>query len=158
MFNIVLYEPEIPPNTGNIARLCLATGCQLILKRPLGFSITDRAVRRAGLDYWKHVNIILIDQLEELDDLLPNSRRFCLSTKATQPFWSTHFILGDTFIFGPESRGLPEHLILGNPSAITIPMVNGPVRSLNLSTSVGIVVYEALRQTGFNTHLPSAQS
>ena len=154
MFNIVLYEPEIPPNTGNIARLCLATNCQLILKKPLGFSISDKEVRRAGLDYWKHVNLTTIEALDELDTLIPHSRRFYLSTKAKRSFWSYTYQPGDTFIFGPESRGLPEHLILDNAQAITIPMVEGPVRSLNLSTSVGIVVYEGLRQLGLNTRLP----
>ncbi len=158
MFNIVLFEPEIPPNTGNIARLCLATGCRLILKQPLGFSISDRAVRRAGLDYWKHVKLTLIDSLEELDSLLPDSRRFYLSTKASQSYWTPSFQQGDTFIFGPESKGLPESMIFNNDLAITIPMTKGPVRSLNLSTSVGIVVYEAFRQVTLNSHLPFGQS
>jgi len=108
MFNIVLYEPEIPPNTGNIARLSLATGCRLILKRPLGFSISDRAVRRAGLDYWKHVLITLIDSLDELDEILPLSRRFFLSTKASNPFWTPKFIRGDTFILVLNLEGCPK--------------------------------------------------
>jgi tRNA (cytidine/uridine-2'-O-)-methyltransferase len=151
MFNIVLYEPEIPPNTGNIARLCLATGCRLILKKPLGFSIDDKEVRRAGLDYWKHVDLTTIETLDELDELIPNTRRFYLSTKATQSFWSYSYQAGDTFIFGPESRGLPETLIAGNAFAIKIPMIEGHVRSLNLSTSAGIVVYEGLRQVGLNS-------
>lgn len=157
MFNVVLFEPEIPPNTGNIARLCLATGCRLILKQPLGFSLSDRAVRRAGLDYWKHVNITLINELDELHDLLPETRFFYLSTKATQSLWSYSFQRGDTFIFGPESRGLPETLITGNAAAMKIPMIEGPVRSLNLSTSAGIVVYEALRQVTLNNHSPVGQ-
>ena len=152
MFNLVLYEPEIPPNTGNIARLCLATGCRLFLKQPLGFSISDKAVRRAGLDYWKHVDLTLINELDELNTLLPHSRRFFLSTKASQTLWGQAYQQNDTFIFGPESRGLPEHFIHGNMSAIKIPMIQGHVRSLNLSTSAGIVIYEALRQV--NTHSP----
>lgn len=158
MFNVVLFEPEIPPNTGNIARLCLATGCRLILKKPLGFSISDRELRRAGLDYWKHVDVVVIDELDELDDILRNSRRFYLSTKAANSFWSYNYQAGDAFIFGPESRGLPEDMIRGNAFAIKIPMVSEQVRSLNLSTSAGIVVYEAIRQVGINSHSLGVQA
>jgi len=149
LFHIVLVEPEIPPNTGNIARLCAATGTVLHLVEPLGFSIDDRQLKRAGLDYWKSVDVRLWSGLGPVDVFLPASRFFYLSTKAGKSYLSAEFQSGDFIVFGKETKGLPEDLISSNPeTAITIPMPSGAVRSLNLSTSAGIVLYEALRQTG----------
>ncbi|MDD5455564.1 MAG: tRNA (cytidine(34)-2'-O)-methyltransferase [Candidatus Margulisbacteria bacterium] len=150
MFNILLYEPEIPPNTGNIARLCLATNCKLFLKRPLGFSIKDKDLKRAGLDYWHNVNITIIDSLDEIYALLPDSCFYFFSTKAKKSYFEVSYKINDVLVFGPETRGLPQNLIIDNPNTLTIPMFNKQVRSLNLATSVGIVLYEAIRQTQFS--------
>jgi tRNA (cytidine/uridine-2'-O-)-methyltransferase len=148
-FNIVLVEPEIPPNTGNIARLCAATGTTLHLVEPLGFSIDDRQVRRAGLDYWKSVDIRIWPSLEELMCSAAGGRFFFLSTKAAKSYLEVEFNPGDYIVFGKETKGLPEELVFSNPeTAVRIPMPADAVRSLNLSTSAGIVLYEALRQTG----------
>ncbi|MBI2353629.1 MAG: tRNA (cytidine(34)-2'-O)-methyltransferase [Deltaproteobacteria bacterium] len=148
-FNIVLVEPEIPPNTGNIARLCAATGTVLHLVEPLGFSIDDRQLKRAGLDYWASVEVRVWPDLEELRRNLPRGRFFYLSTKAARSYLEAGFRPGDFIVFGKETKGLPEDLLRANPdTAITIPMPGSAVRSLNLSTSAGIVLYEALRQCG----------
>lgn len=148
-FNIVLVEPEIPPNTGNIARLCAATGTVLHLVEPLGFSIDDRQLKRAGLDYWDSVEVRLWPGLEEVWRAFPQGRFFYLSTKAARSYLQISFQPGDFIVFGKETKGLPEELLRQNAdSAITIPMPANAVRSLNLSTSAGIVLYEALRQTG----------
>jgi tRNA (cytidine/uridine-2'-O-)-methyltransferase len=148
-FNIVLIEPEIPPNTGNIARLCAATGTVMHLVGPLGFSIEDRYLKRAGLDYWKFVTLRQWPGLAELKAAAPESRFFYLSTKATRSYLEAGFKPGDYIVFGKETRGLPEELLRANPdTSITIPMPSENVRSLNLSTSAGIVLYEALRQSG----------
>ena len=148
-FNIVLVEPEIPPNTGNIARLCAATGSRLHLVGRLGFSTDDRYLKRAGLDYWEHVDLTYWDSLEELQARFPEGRYFYLTTKASRSYLQAAFRSGDFIVFGKETKGLPEELIAANPdTAITIPMPAGAVRSLNLSTSAGIVLYEALRQSG----------
>jgi len=148
-FNIVLVEPEIPPNTGNIARLCAATGSILHLVGQLGFSIDDKHLKRAGLDYWEHVNLRRWDTLEELQAHASRGRFFYLSTKVARSYLMVAFQPGDFLVFGRETRGLPEALLNANPdTCITIPMPAGVVRSLNLSTSAGIVLYEALRQSG----------
>jgi tRNA (cytidine/uridine-2'-O-)-methyltransferase len=149
-FNIVLVEPEIPPNTGNIARLCAATGTVLHLVEPLGFSIDDRQLKRAGLDYWASVEVRLWPNLEALWRAFPQGRFFYLSTKAARCYLEAGFRPGDFIVFGKETKGLPEDLLAANlDTAITIPMPgDGAVRSLNLSTSAGIVLYEALRQSG----------
>ncbi|MEI6214718.1 MAG: tRNA (cytidine(34)-2'-O)-methyltransferase [Desulfuromonadales bacterium] len=148
-FNIVLIEPEIPPNTGNIARLCAATGTVLHLVGRLGFSLDDRYLKRAGLDYWEFVTLKTWPDLDTLRAEHPDGRFFFLSTKVSYSYLCTDFRPGDFIVFGKETRGLPEELLSANPdSCITIPMPSGNVRSLNLSTSVGIVLYEALRQTG----------
>lgn len=146
MINIVLFEPEIPPNTGNIARLCLATNSTLYLKTPLGFSLEDKHLKRAGLDYWQHVNYRLISSLEEIYEEFPKSNFYYLSTKASKKYTEITFQSNDFLVFGPESRGLPEDLIFQSGTGITIPMFNNKVRSINLATSVGIVLYEAIRQ------------
>ena len=149
-FNIVLVEPEIPPNTGNIARLCAATGTTLHLVEPLGFSIDDRYLKRAGLDYWDSVQMRLWPSLEALWSFFPQCRFFYLSTKVSRSYLDAGFQAGDFIIFGKETKGLPEELLQQyKDSAFTIPMPgDGAVRSLNLSTSAAIVLYEALRQTG----------
>lgn len=149
MFDIVLFEPEIPPNTGNVIRLCANTGCRLHLVQPLGFRLDDRQLRRAGLDYHEYASIQVHADWQALLVALPG-RRFALSTKATRRFDSVEFRQGDTFIFGPESRGLPaEHLTsFDRDHRLRLPMLTGS-RSLNLSNAVAVVVYEAWRQIGF---------
>lgn len=147
-FHIVLVEPEIPPNTGNIARLCGATGTTLHLVGKLGFSTDDRYLKRAGLDYWSEVDIHYWDDLAALQAAHPAARLVYTSKKAVAPHVTFSFLPGDFIVFGKETKGLPEDLIDANPgSSIRIPM-SGRVRSLNLSTAAGIVLYEALRQTG----------
>lgn len=146
MLHIVLYEPEIPPNTGNVARLCAGTGIQLHLVGKLGFELSDRYLKRAGLDYWPHVNWEHVDSMENLYGRFPGARFFYLTSKATRPYTQNAYRDGDFLVFGPETRGLPTELIAANPdTSCTIPMF-GPIRSLNLSTAVGIVAYEVLRQ------------
>lgn len=148
-FNIVLIEPEIPPNTGNIARLCAATGTTLHLVGRLGFSIDDRYLKRAGLDYWEFVTLRQWPDLEALKRSAPDARFFYLSTKVTRSYLKAGFKPGDYIVFGKETKGLPSELLADNPeTSITIPMPGENVRSLNLSTSAGIVLYEALRQAG----------
>ena len=148
-FNIVLVEPEIPPNTGNIARLCAATGTVLHLVEPLGFSIDDRQMKRAGLDYWTSVEVKVWQGLDQVWEAYPGGRFFYLSTKASRSYLAADFRAGDFIVFGKETKGLPAELIASNQdTAITIPMPANAVRSLNLSTSAGIVLYEALRQAG----------
>ncbi|MBJ6750413.1 tRNA (cytidine(34)-2'-O)-methyltransferase [Geomonas anaerohicana] len=147
-FHIVLVEPEIPPNTGNIARLCGATGTILHLVGKLGFSTDDRYLKRAGLDYWSEVDIRYWDDLDALRRAFPDGRFIYTSKKAPQSYLQFAFRPGDFIVFGKETKGLPEELIEANPeTAVRIP-ITGKVRSLNLSTSAGIVLYEALRQTG----------
>ncbi len=148
-FNIVLIEPEIPPNTGNIARLCAATGTVLHLVGKLGFSLDDRYLKRAGLDYWEFVALKQWPDLETLHASVPGARFFYLSTKVDRSYLEAGFQPGDFIVFGKETRGLPEELLAANPdTSFTIPMPSEKVRSLNLSTSAGIVLYEALRQSG----------
>ena len=147
--NIVLVEPEIPANTGNISRTCAVTGTQLHLVEPLGFDISDKQVRRAGLDYWPHLNVQVHSSL---DDFFKNTQGiyYYCSTKASRYYNEVAFENDCYLLFGKETKGLPEDLIFSNPEqAIKIPMKDG-LRSLNLSNAVGIVVYEALRQQGFD--------
>jgi tRNA (cytidine/uridine-2'-O-)-methyltransferase len=148
MFHVVLIEPEIPPNTGNIGRLCLATGAHLHLVKPLGFSLDDRQLRRAGLDYWHEVRVSLWDSLADLRAAqLAVTRYFFLTTKSQRAYWSAEFRDGDFLVFGRETKGLPEWLLAENAErTLTIPMRDA-TRSLNLATAVGIVLYEAVRQT-----------
>ncbi len=147
-YNIVLYEPEIPQNTGNIVRLCACCGSKLFLVGKLGFSLSDKYLKRAGLDYWHSVQIEKYDTLEKLKEDYPNSNFYYLTTKTKNLYTNKKFKDGDFFVFGPETRGLPETILNSNPDAsITIPMEDGQ-RSLNLSNSVAIVVYEAIRQNG----------
>ncbi|MEZ5307391.1 MAG: tRNA (cytidine(34)-2'-O)-methyltransferase [Pyrinomonadaceae bacterium] len=150
MFNIALYEPEIPPNTGNVARLCAATGAALHIVGVTGFHMDDRTLKRAGLDYWDHVDLNRHVEIEDLYKALPDSRFFFLTTKSERSVYEFSFLPGDCFVFGPETRGLPQTLLDQNAdSCLTIPMPSGNVRSLNLANSVSIVLYEALRQFTF---------
>ena len=146
--HVALYEPEIPPNTGNIARLCAATNTELHIVGVTGFRMDDRELKRSGLDYWDEVKLHRHVDLNELYAALPNSRFVYLTTKATRSYTDFAFAAGDCLVFGPETRGLPEKLLKDNwDNCLTIPMRNENVRSLNLATSVGIVLYEAIRQT-----------
>lgn len=143
---IVLVEPEIPPNTGNIARLCAASGTSLHLVEPLGFSIDDRALRRAGMDYWKQCRVATWKSFEDWRAAHPHRRLHLFTTRAQSNLWETDFQEGDALVFGRETKGLPDSLLQRHPdSLIRIPMLPD-IRSLNLATSAGIALYEALRQ------------
>lgn len=145
--NIILYQPEIPPNTGNIARLCACTGCHLHLIHPLGFEISDRTLRRAGLDYWKHLTLTEHACWQDfLDaDCIPGTMH-AFTTKGRRTLWDCRFEPGDALLFGPESRGLPDGM-LGGLNCVRLPMrQDAPVRSLNLSSACAVAVYEAFRQ------------
>ena len=147
MFHVVLLEPEIPPNTGNIGRLCLATGSVLHLVEPLGFSLEDKLLKRAGLDYWDQVQVRLWSGWAPFRAAQPTGARFWfLTTKSDRPYWDVDFQAGDYLVFGRETRGLPEALLEENPDrCLTIPMAEA-TRSLNLATAAGIVLYEGVRQ------------
>ena len=153
MFHIVLVEPEIPQNTGNIARTCAVTGTRLHLVRPLGFSIDDRSLKRAGLDYWDALQVCCYDDFHAFTQAHPQARMFFLSTHAKRSYAEVSYRDGDFLVFGKETAGLPKDLLQKNAAhAVRIPMGDG-LRSLNLSNSVAIVLYEALRQVGFtNLH------
>lgn len=147
MLHIVLVEPQIPPNTGNIARLCAALGLSLHLVEPLGFSTEDRYLKRAGLDYWSYVDLHSHKSLKALQEEYPNTRFFYLSKKVKRPYTEAKFQKGDFLVFGNETKGLPEALLEKNKDyALTIPMKQSAVRSLNLSSAVAMVVGEAMRQ------------
>ncbi|HYX30245.1 MAG TPA: tRNA (cytidine(34)-2'-O)-methyltransferase [Pyrinomonadaceae bacterium] len=147
MLSVALVEPEIPQNTGNIARLCAATSTHLHIVGVTGFRMDDRAVRRAGLDYWKQVSITRHRDLENLRVSQPDARLVYFSTKGERTLWDFHFAEEDCLVFGPETRGLPAALLRENwDRCITIPMFNPKVRSLNLANSASIALYEALRQ------------
>jgi len=149
-FHIVLIEPEIPPNTGNIARLCGATGTTLHLVGKLGFSLDDRYLRRAGLDYWHTVKLQRWETLDDFNQAYPAARCWYTSKKAHRSYCQANYLPGDFLVFGKETQGLPDDLLERNPEQIIrIPMFEPDVRSLNLSTAAGIVLYEALRQNGF---------
>ncbi|MDP4092487.1 MAG: tRNA (uridine(34)/cytosine(34)/5-carboxymethylaminomethyluridine(34)-2'-O)-methyltransferase TrmL [Bacillota bacterium] len=147
--NVVLVEPEIPQNTGNIARTCAATGTNLHLVKPLGFSVDDRYLKRAGLDYWNELNIQYYDNFEELLKKYYSCKFYYSSTKALNTYTDVKYEDDCFLVFGKETAGLPEELLKKNrEQCIRIPMREG-IRSLNLSNSVAVVVYEALRQSGF---------
>jgi tRNA (cytidine/uridine-2'-O-)-methyltransferase len=144
--HLVLVSPQIPPNTGNVARLCAVTGCRLELVEPLGFSIDDRDLRRAGLDYWDQVFLALHADWDAYLASSPGARRWLFTSQATLAHWEAPFAAGDHLVFGSEPRGLPPYILEGGQGApVAIPMLPG-VRSLNLSTAVGIAAYEALRR------------
>ncbi|MGC6457692.1 MAG: tRNA (cytidine(34)-2'-O)-methyltransferase [Akkermansiaceae bacterium] len=144
--HIVLVEPEIPHNTGAAGRLALATGSTLHLVKPLGFSLDEKSVRRAGLDYWKDVDLRVWENFDDFLAAYPEARLWFLSKKATRSAWTVTFQEDDFLVFGPETRGLPESWL--DDRAIRIPMQKDSTRSLNLATSVAIVLYEAQRQVG----------
>lgn len=147
LLHVALYRPEIHPNAGNIARLCAANGLPLHLVGALGFRIDAKSVRRAGLDYWPHVDLRREQDLDELRGSIPDARLFYFSARAERPYTHVSYKAGDCLVFGPESSGLPAQVLGSNPDRVlTIPMRTPHVRSLNLATAVGIAVYEALRQ------------
>jgi len=149
MITVALVEPEIPQNTGNIARLCAATNTPLHIVGVPGFRLDDRAVRRAGLDYWPEVLLSRHRDLNEFRRSQPSARLVFFTTKAKLPYVDWQFEAQDCLVFGPESRGLPEEVLRANwNQCVTIPMLNPKVRSLNLANAVAIVLYEALKQTG----------
>lgn len=147
MFNIVLVEPEIPQNTGNIGRFCLAAGATLHLVHPLGFQLDDAALKRAGMDYWKQLTVVEHPSFGKFRLRTGEGRCIYCSTRAKRPYWDIQYRDGDYLIFGRETKGLPEELLEKNPdNTVTIPMPNSAARSLNLATAAAIVLYEALRQ------------
>lgn len=150
LVHVILYEPEIPPNTGNIIRLCANTGAQLHLIRPLGFDLDDKQLRRAGLDYHEYAAMQVHDSLNDCLQSLASTRVFAMTTKASRPFHDALFQTGDALIFGPESRGLPAEILnsLAADQRLRLPMLPQS-RSLNLSNSVAVAVYECWRQLEF---------
>lgn len=147
--NIVLHEPEIPANTGNIGRTCVATGTRLHLIEPLGFHINEKAVQRAGLDYWKDLDVTLYDSYQDFLNKNPGAKVYMATTKAPKAYTQAQFEPDCFIMFGKESAGIPEEILIQNQeTAIRIPMI-GDIRSLNLSNSVSIILYEALRQNNF---------
>ena len=149
VLNIVLVEPQIPQNTGNIARTCAATGTRLHLVGPMGFSVSDKKLKRAGLDYWKLLDIRYYENFQDFLDKNPNAKIWMATTKAKHVYSDVTFGENDYLMFGKESAGIPEEILLQYPdTAIRIPMLEA-ARSLNLSNSVAIIIYEALRQQGF---------
>jgi tRNA (cytidine/uridine-2'-O-)-methyltransferase len=146
MLHVVLVEPEIPQNTGNIARLCVAAGARLHLVAPLGFSIDGKEARRAGMDYWGRLDLVTWASWDDFLNVCGTNRLWLLSSKMDRPYWDAEFQDGDMLVFGRESKGLPESLLASYPaSCLTIPMSEG-TRSINLATSAGIVLYEGVRQ------------
>lgn len=153
---VILYNPDIPQNTGNIGRTCVALNAELILVRPLGFSLLDKFVKRAGMDYWDQLHLSVVDSVEEVLEGTPKEKIFCLSTKGSQYYAKTTLPMDGVYLFGSESKGLPAHILQKyEANSYYIPMV-GETRSLNLATSVGIVLYEVVRQnqdTFFNVDM-----
>lgn len=149
--NIILLEPEIPANTGNIGRTCVATNTRLHLIEPLGFQLTEKEVRRAGLDYWKYVDCTVYSSYQDFKDKNPDAKIYMATTKARKVYDEVHYEPDCFLMFGKESAGIPEELLLENKeNCVRIPMV-GEIRSLNLGNSVGILLYEALRQNHFES-------
>lgn len=149
MFHIVLVEPEIPQNTGNVARTCACTNCALHLIKPLGFEISDKYLKRAGLDYWQFVSVSVHESLGELFSKYPSARFFFFTTKARRAYTDVAYREGDFLVFGRETKGLPEELLVAHhETCVRIPMAE-ETRSLNLSNSVAVALYEALRQNAF---------
>jgi tRNA (cytidine/uridine-2'-O-)-methyltransferase len=150
MFEVILFQPEIPSNTGNIIRLCANSGARLHLVKPLGFTLEDRLLRRAGLDYHEFAAITVHETWVECTERLKEHRLFAVTTKGTQRYDLNHYVAGDAFVFGPETRGLPAEILkaVSEWQRIRVPMVPGS-RSLNLSNTVALVLYEAWRQIEF---------
>lgn len=150
MFDVVLYQPEIPPNTGNVIRLCANTGCRLHLIRPLGFRMEDSQLKRAGLDYHEYAPVQAYADFDAFIATVPDARTFAFTTKANNRYDQAGFKAGDVLVFGPETRGLPQEVLatFEPQHRLRLPMMPTS-RSLNLSNAVAVVVYEALRQNGF---------
>jgi tRNA (cytidine/uridine-2'-O-)-methyltransferase len=150
MFHVILYQPEIPPNTGNVIRLCANTGCTLHLIKPLGFTLGDKQLLRAGLDYHEFTTLRVHDSLPDCLSAFEPARVFALTTKGTQAFHQVRYQTGDAFLFGPESRGLPAEVLdsFGAGQRVRLPMLPDS-RSLNLSNTVAVAIFEAWRQCGF---------
>ncbi len=147
--NIVLLEPEIPANTGNIGRTCVATGTKLHLIKPLGFELDEKHLRRAGMDYWKVLDLSIYESYQDFLDRNPNAKIYFATTKARQVYTQVHYEPDCYIMFGKESAGIPEEIIVNNPdTCVRIPMI-GDIRSLNLGNSVAVLLYEALRQNNF---------
>ena len=150
MLNIVLYQPEIPANTGNIGRTCVATNTRLHLIEPLGFRLSEKEIRRAGMDYWDHLDLYRYINFEEFQQKNPEAKIWMATTKAKSVYSEVQYGPNDYIMFGKESAGIPEEILKANPdTCVRIPMI-GETRSLNLSNSVAIVLYEALRQNEFD--------
>ena len=148
LLNVVLYQPEIPQNTGNIGRTCVAVGARLWMIRPLGFHLDDRYLKRAGMDYWQHLDWQVADSWDEVRQRLPDANVWVLTKTATRMVWDATFARGDILLFGSESRGLPSSILTQHPvQNLKLPMTD-LVRSLNLASTVNTVVYEAVRQFG----------
>ncbi len=149
MLNIVLHEPEIPANTGNIGRTCCATGTRLHLIEPMGFKINEKSVKRAGLDYWDKLDVVIYDSYADFVEKNPNAKIYYATTKAPQSYDEVSYEEDCYIMFGKESAGIPESILVNNEeTCVRIPM-NPDIRSLNLSNSVAIILYEALRQNSF---------
>lgn len=151
MFSLILFQPEIPPNTGNIIRLCANTGTQLHLIEPLGFELDEPRLKRAGLDYREFADVSVHASLDDCIGRIGRHRVFAMTTRGSTPYASVDYLPGDTFLFGPETRGLPQDLLDAYPAArrLRLPMRDGS-RSLNLANSAAVVIYEAWRQQGFD--------
>lgn len=149
LFHVVLFQPEIPHNTGAVGRTCVAVGAKLWLIRPLGFRITDRHLKRSGLDYWQYLDWEAVDNWEALRERLPDRRFWFLTKTAAKSYAQVEYRPGDVFVFGSESRGLPPALLQSHRESLLRIPISGRVRSLNLSVSVGITLYEAWRQSGW---------
>lgn len=148
LFHVVLYQPDIPQNTGNIGRTCVAIGAKLWLVRPLGFRVDDRSLRRAGMDYWQHLDWEVVEDLSEIQERLPDRAWWYLTKFGRRLVWEATFSVGDVLVFGSETRGLPASLLEENSaSTLKLPMYEA-VRSLNLASTVNTIAYEAVRQIG----------
>jgi tRNA (cytidine/uridine-2'-O-)-methyltransferase len=146
LFHIVLLEPEIPPNTGNIGRTCVAAGIKLWLVKPLGFSVADKDLKRAGMDYWQHLEWEVVDNWQHLQERLPETNFWYFTKISKKPYTAASYQTGDALVFGAESKGLPKELMSENQDKLLSVPMRTQVRSLNLSTTAGIVAYEAVRQ------------
>ena len=157
MLNIVLHEPEMPANTGNIGRTCVAAGARLHLIEPLGFSINDKMVKRAGLDYWDKLDVTVYDDFNDFCERNPGAKIYMATTKAHKTYTEVSYEPDCYIMFGKESAGIPEEILVDHEdTCVRIPMI-GDIRSLNLSNSVAIIIYEAMRQQGFPGMLMEGQ-
>jgi len=149
MFNVVLYQPEIPSNAGNIGRICVGSNAKLHIIKPMRFLLTDKHLARAGLDYWDKLDITIYDDLSDFYEKCPQNRVYFCSTKGNELYTQVKYEVGDFFMFGPETKGLPNELLKDNNERVIKIPISNDIRSINLANSVAIVLYEALRQTGF---------